>query len=45
MQAFARNCRNQCSDGKGEAQATKIVRRVPKRSIGTDRSVLVMKAL
>jgi hypothetical protein len=27
MQAFARNCRNQCSDGKGEAQAAKTVRR------------------
>ena len=27
MQAFVRNCRNQCSDGKGEAQATKIARR------------------
>ena len=26
MQAFVRNCRNQCSDDKGEAQATKIVR-------------------
>ncbi len=44
MLAFARNCRNQCSDGKGEAQATNEAR-VPKRSIGTDRSVLVMKAL
>jgi hypothetical protein len=27
MQAFARNCRNQRSDGKGEAQAMEIVRR------------------
>ena len=27
MQAFAWNCRNQSSDGKGEAQATKIARR------------------
>ena len=27
MQAFARNCRNQCSDGKGEAQAAKTARR------------------
>ena len=27
MQAFARNCRNQCSDVKGEAQAAQTVRR------------------
>jgi len=27
MQAFARNCRNQCADVKGEAQAAKTVRR------------------
>ena len=27
MQAFVRNCRNQCSDGKGEAQAAKTARR------------------
>jgi hypothetical protein len=27
MQAFARNCRNQSSDAKGEAQAAKTVRR------------------
>jgi hypothetical protein len=27
MQAFARNCGNQCSDDKGEAQAAKTVRR------------------
>ena len=27
MQAFAWNCRNQCSDGKGEAQAAKTARR------------------
>ena len=27
MQAIARNCRNQCSDVKGEAQAAKTARR------------------
>jgi hypothetical protein len=27
MQAFARNCGNQCCDDKGEAQAAKTVRR------------------
>jgi len=27
MQAFAQNCRNQSSDGKGEAQAAKTARR------------------
>src|SRR6516162_177060 len=27
MQAIARNCRNQCSDAKGEAQAAKTARR------------------
>ena len=27
MQAFARNCRNQSPDAKGEAQAAKTVRR------------------
>jgi len=27
MQAFAWNCRNQCADAKGEAQAAKTVRR------------------
>ena len=27
IQAFARNCRNQCSDEKGEAQAAQTARR------------------
>jgi hypothetical protein len=47
MLAFTWNCRNQCSDGKGEAQAAKKNReaRVPMQSTGADRPVGAMKAL
>jgi hypothetical protein len=45
MQAFARNCRNQCPDVKGEAQAEENREaRVPKRGTGADRFVVAMKA-
>ena len=46
MQAFARNCRNQPPDAKGEAQAANTVRReYRRRKSGADRPVVVMKAL
>ena len=46
MQAFARNCRNQGSDGKGESTSGENREaRVPRRSTGADRSVVVRKAL
>ena len=46
MQAIVRNCGNQCSDVKGEAQAAESCEaRVPKRSTGADRLVGAMKAL
>jgi hypothetical protein len=45
MQAFARNCRNQCSDVKGEAQAAdNREARVPRQGIGADRFVVAKKA-
>ena len=37
IQAFTWNCRNQCCDGKGEAQAVQNCEaRVPMRSTGAD---------
>ena len=46
MQAFARNCRNQLADAKGEAQAAESREaRVPMQEAGADRPVVVMKAL
>ena len=45
-QAFARNCRNQSPDAKGEAQAAQNREaRVPKQETGADRPVVAMKAL
>ena len=46
MQAIVRNCRNQGSDVKGEAQAAKSCEaRVPKRGTGADYPVVTMKRL
>lgn len=46
MQAFVRNCRNQLSDAKGEAQAAHHREaRVPMQGTGTDRPVVALKAL
>jgi hypothetical protein len=46
MQAFARNCRNQALDVKGDAQAVKSREaRVPKLRSGTDRPVGATKVL
>jgi hypothetical protein len=46
MQAFARNCRNQLSDAKGEAQAAHHREaRVPMQEVGADRPVVVTKVL
>jgi len=46
MQAFARNCRNQLPDAKGEAQAAHHREaRVPTQEVGADRPVVAMKAL
>lgn len=45
MQALTRNCRNQCSDVKGEAQAAdNREARIPRQGIGTDRFVVAKKA-
>ena len=45
-QAFMRNCRNQASDAKGEAQAAPNRKaRVPIQETGTDRPVRASKTL
>ncbi|HEU5406512.1 MAG TPA: hypothetical protein VFU48_02015 [Nitrospira sp.] len=44
-QAFARNCKNQALDVKGEAQAEHREARVPMQELGTDRPVVALKTL